>query len=131
LARAAGERAQISIEVTDGTAETLPGEEGESDAAVASLVLCSVRDQNAALREIFRVLWREGELRFYEHVISRHQATARVQRALDATTYPALARRRPLRARHRHRDRHAGFEIDYEQQIAFKLANVMTIHQSK
>ena len=43
------------------------------DAAVVSLVLCSVPDQAAALAEIRRVLRPGGELRFYEHVIPLHQ----------------------------------------------------------
>ena len=58
----------------DGTAEALPGQDGDSDAAVVSLVLCSVPDQNAALCEIARVLRPGGELRFYEHVVA-HQPT--------------------------------------------------------
>ena len=120
LALAAAERAPVSVEVEAGTAETLPCEDGEFDAAVASLVLCSVRDQDAALREVFRVLHHGGELRFYEHVVSRRPATARVQRGLDATIYPALAG-----GCHCARDtstaiRNAGFEIEREQRIAFK-----------
>ena len=39
------------------------------DAAVTSLVLCSVPDQASALAELRRVLRPGGELRFYEHVI--------------------------------------------------------------
>src|SRR4051812_28432 len=43
------------------------------DAAVTSLVLCSVLDQASALAELRRVLRPGGELRCYEHVISRCQ----------------------------------------------------------
>jgi ubiquinone/menaquinone biosynthesis C-methylase UbiE len=39
-----------------GTAEGLPANADEFDVAVASLVLCSVADQDVALREIGRVL---------------------------------------------------------------------------
>ena len=41
--------AAISIRVVDGTADTLPSPDAGMDAAVASLVLCSVPDQARAL----------------------------------------------------------------------------------
>jgi ubiquinone/menaquinone biosynthesis C-methylase UbiE len=120
LARQAAERTPVRIEVTDGSAEELPAGDGEFDAAVTSLVLCSVPDQDAALREIFRVLRSGGELRFYEHVIALEPRTARVQRILDATIYPFLAG-----GCHCARDTgavisRAGLEIEREERIAFK-----------
>lgn len=104
LARGAASRAPIPVEVSTGTAEEIAAENGEFDAAVASLVLCSVSDQATALREVARVLRPGGELRFYEHVISNRPAMARIQRALDATIYPPLAGGLPLRAGHPRRD---------------------------
>jgi ubiquinone/menaquinone biosynthesis C-methylase UbiE len=123
LRRLAGEaagRAPVQVEVQDGTAEALPAGDGEFDAAVASLVLCSVPNQQVALRELARVLRPGGELRFYEHVVSNRPATARVQRALDATIYPPLAG-----GCHCARDtgaaiRQAGFEVQSEERIRFK-----------
>jgi ubiquinone/menaquinone biosynthesis C-methylase UbiE len=56
------------IRLAEGLADRLPGSDAEFDAAVASLVLCSVPDQSRALAEIRRVLRPGGELRFYEHV---------------------------------------------------------------
>lgn len=91
LASRAAARAAVPIDVSDGLAEALPAADGAFDAAVASLVLCSVRDQRAALLEIARVLRPGGELRFFEHVISEDPLRALVQRALDATLYPTLA----------------------------------------
>jgi ubiquinone/menaquinone biosynthesis C-methylase UbiE len=76
--------------VLDGTAEGLPLDDGEADAVVMSLVLCTVPDQAKALAEARRVLRPGGELRFYEHVVGRGARRA-VQRALDATVYPPLA----------------------------------------
>jgi len=53
-------------------ADDLPFEDGTFDAAVASLVLCSVPDPVGALTELRRVLSPTGELRFFEHVRSTH-----------------------------------------------------------
>jgi ubiquinone/menaquinone biosynthesis C-methylase UbiE len=110
----------MPIEVRDGVAEALPAEDGEFDAAVASLVLCSVSDQRAALGEIARVLRPDGELRFYEHVISNRPGMARIQRTLDTTIYPPIAG-----GCHCARDTGAaittaGFQIEREERIAFK-----------
>jgi ubiquinone/menaquinone biosynthesis C-methylase UbiE len=125
LAEQAVPTATVPIEVRDGIAEALPSEDDEFDAAVASLVLCSVEDQRAAVAEIARVLRPQGELRFYEHVVSRRPGAARVQRALDATIYPSLAG-----GCHCARDtgaaiRDAGFEVKSEERIAFKPSPVV------
>lgn len=76
-------RSPVPVRVVDGLAERLPGEDGSFDAAVASLVLCSVADQSRALAEIRRVLRPGGELRFYEHVRGETAGRARVQDLLD------------------------------------------------
>ena len=78
------------IEVQDGVAERLPAADGAFDAAVATLILCSLADQRAALREIHRVVRPGGQLRFIEHVQADTPGLRRVQRALDATVYPPL-----------------------------------------
>lgn len=57
---------------------------------MVSLVLCSVPDQQQALREIGRVLRPGGQLRFLEHVRAHHRRLARLQAALDATVWPAF-----------------------------------------
>jgi ubiquinone/menaquinone biosynthesis C-methylase UbiE len=93
--RAAAERrtgeAAVQVEVRAGVADSLPLDDQSCDAAVASLVLCTVADQQRALAELYRVLRPGGELRFYEHVVSRQRSIARLQRLADATIYPHLA----------------------------------------
>ena len=87
----AAANASVPIEVVAGVADRLPAEDGAFDVGVASLVLCTVPDQAAALAELRRVIRPGGELRFYEHVVSRRRGAARLQRVLDATLYPPLA----------------------------------------
>lgn len=83
LAEAAARTAPVAVTVLDGTADRLPVPDGSCDAAVCSLVLCSVTDQAAALAEIKRVLRPGGEIRLYEHVIDPSPKFARFQRRVD------------------------------------------------
>ena len=83
-------RAPVPVEVRDGVAERLPGADGSFDAAVVTLMLCSVADQRAVLAEVRRVLRPGGELRFLEHVRAATPGLRRVQRVLDATVWPPL-----------------------------------------
>lgn len=82
--------APVEVEVVDGIAEDLPLADGSVDAAVVSLVLCSVDHQSEALAEIARVLRPGGTLRFFEHVAAETTGLAWVQQALDATVWPLL-----------------------------------------
>lgn len=125
LAQRAACEAVVQVEVKNGTAEGLPADDGEFDVAVASLVLCSVPDQDVALREIGRVLRPGGVLRFYEHVIAHEPGLARAQRIADATIYPLLAG-----GCHCARDtggaiERAGFEIERLERIEFKLSPLL------
>lgn len=87
---AAAGRAPVRVVVVAGTAGALPASAGSFDAAVVSLVLCSVPDQAEALAELHRVLRPGGELRLYEHVRAESAGTARLQRAVDIV-WPLLA----------------------------------------
>jgi ubiquinone/menaquinone biosynthesis C-methylase UbiE len=72
--RSSAEAAQRGIEarVLAGVAERLPVPDRSADAVVATLVLCSVADQDAALAEVRRVLRPGGRLVFLEHVGAPH-----------------------------------------------------------
>lgn len=82
-AELAAQNASVKVTVVDGDAERLPIGDASVDAAVTSLVLCSVTDPTAALKEIRRVLRPGGELRFYEHVLADNARMARLQRLVD------------------------------------------------
>lgn len=117
-AQRAARRAPVPVEVRDGVAGAIPTEDGSFDMAVASLVLCSVPDQAAALSELIRVLRPGGQLRFYEHVRSRHPRLARIQRAADVV-WPHLAG-----GCHTSRDtlqtiRSNGFEVEQVERFRF------------
>ncbi len=91
LAEDAARSAHVPVTVRDGLAQRIPEPDTSFDAVVVSLVLCSVPDQRAALAELRRVLRADGQLRFFEHVISRHRVKATVQRGLEATIWPRIA----------------------------------------
>ncbi len=70
-------RAEVPVDVVPGAAEAIPMKNEGFDAAVASLVLCTVRDLPRALAEIRRVLRPGGELRFFEHGLARGRVLSR------------------------------------------------------
>jgi SAM-dependent methyltransferase len=92
IAQQAAAGAPVPVTVRAGTADALALADGEMDAAVASLVLCSVPDQARALAELHRVLRPGAELRFYEHVIARCQPMRTILRLADHSgLWPAIA----------------------------------------
>jgi ubiquinone/menaquinone biosynthesis C-methylase UbiE len=104
-------RAEVPVDVVPGRAEALPVKSEAFDAAVLSLVLCSVRDVGRALGEVRRVLRPGGEVRFFEHGAGGGRVMRLSQRALDRTVWPLL-----FGGCHLHRDpldaiRTAGFAL--------------------
>ncbi|WP_435221403.1 class I SAM-dependent methyltransferase [Streptomyces sp. Tue6028] len=111
LAVEAALRSEVPVDVAPGTAEALPVKSEAFDAAVVSLVLCSVRDVRRALAELQRVLRPGGTLRFFEHGRGGGPAMTFTQRGLDRTVWPRLTggchlARDPVAAL-----RDAGFEL--------------------
>lgn len=83
-------RAEVPVDVAPGTAEALPVKSEAFDAAVLSLVLCSVRDLPRALAEVRRVLRPGGVVRFFEHGCGGGPGMRATQRLLDRTVWPPL-----------------------------------------
>jgi ubiquinone/menaquinone biosynthesis C-methylase UbiE len=128
-AREAAATASVKVTVVDGDADTLPGRDGEFEAAVFSLVLCSVPDPARALAEARRVVGPGGELRFYEHVRARDPRLARWQDRLARRVFPAIGG-----GCHPNRDTEAaiaaaGFEMERARRFDFKPGPGLVIVQ--
>jgi ubiquinone/menaquinone biosynthesis C-methylase UbiE len=127
LAEQAAGRAPVPVRVVAGHAEALPAGDGTYDAAVVSLVLCSVPDVAGALAEIRRVIGPGGELRFFEHVRSDQPWFGLLQ---DVVT--------PLWSRagggcHLNRDtaaaiRAAGFDIEQLDRVSYSPLRFVPAH---
>ena len=85
MAEAAAHDSPVPVRVVADTAEALPAPDASMDAGVSAGLLCSIPDPAAGLAELARVIRAGGELRFYEHVISRRRRAAMLQRGLDAS----------------------------------------------
>lgn len=72
-----------NVVVVSGTGEALPLADGEADAAVVALVLCSVADPEQVCREIARVVKPGGQVRLIEHVISERRVAGALMHAVN------------------------------------------------
>jgi SAM-dependent methyltransferase len=88
-AEQAAAAASVPIRVSANTVEQF-ADAAPFDAAVCSLVLCSVGDPDQVVRQLFSLLKPGGELRYFEHVASSGWRS-RLQRLADATVWPRMA----------------------------------------
>ncbi len=73
----------LPLRLVRAPAEKIPVADATFDFAVSTLVLCSVRDPQRALRELRRVLKPDGRLLFLEHVRAAERGSARQQDWID------------------------------------------------
>jgi ubiquinone/menaquinone biosynthesis C-methylase UbiE len=123
----AAEDAPVKVTVMNGTASMLPVPNASFDAAVTSLVLCSVPSVEGALADLYRVLKPGGAFHFYEHVkAERGVLIGPMQRFVDATFWPRMTGNC-----HTSRDtvaaiEAAGFAIERLQRLELKMLGMPT-----
>jgi SAM-dependent methyltransferase len=88
-AQQAAAAASVPVSVSTDTVEQFSDAE-PFDAAVCSLVLCSVDDPDQVVRQLLSLLKPGGELRYFEHVASSGWRS-RLQKVADATVWPRMA----------------------------------------
>jgi SAM-dependent methyltransferase len=122
LAARAADDAPVPVKVGDAVAEDVPLEDASVNTAVASLVLCSVRDPDRAIAELHRIVRPGGELRFNEHVVSQHPLGRALQKTADATIWPTLAGGCHLARDTRTALIHGGFGIERVELFVFSVS---------
>lgn len=74
---------KIKIELIHQSSEELPFEDNSIDAVVSTYTLCSIKNVESALKEIFRVLKSEGRYYFLEHGLADRPITQKLQHILN------------------------------------------------
>lgn len=75
--RRAARRHGVDLEIRNVVGEQIDLPDGQAEAVISSLVLCSVRDPEAVLAEIRRILRPGGRFSFAEHVVARPRTPTR------------------------------------------------------
>jgi ubiquinone/menaquinone biosynthesis C-methylase UbiE len=74
--------ASVPINIIQSGAEKLPFSDDTFDTVVATLVFCTIRDTEKALKEIKRVCKPNGKILLFEHIKMDNQFLARLQQQL-------------------------------------------------
>lgn len=90
--RVAAARARgVRVDVLTAVGEALPLATGSVNSALVALVLCSVADPSAVIREVHRVLLPGSPVGVLEHVRARDGSAARMAQRMAAPIWPHLA----------------------------------------
>ena len=76
------EMSVVPIQIIKDSAERLPFDDYTFDTVVATLVLCTIPNPEAALQEMKRVCKPEGKILIFEHVKMNHVVLANLQECL-------------------------------------------------
>ncbi|MGQ9643668.1 MAG: class I SAM-dependent methyltransferase [Ignavibacterium sp.] len=74
---------KIKVEIIHQSSETLPFEDNSMNAVVSTYTLCSIKDIDSALKEIYRVLKPNGKYYFLEHGLADKPFTQKLQHLLN------------------------------------------------
>ena len=88
LAKQTAANAPFPVELFNSTAEHIPLPDDSVDTVVVTWSLCSIPDAPTALREMRRVLKRDGSLIFVEHGLSPDLAVQKWQNRLTPFWHP-------------------------------------------
>jgi ubiquinone/menaquinone biosynthesis C-methylase UbiE len=87
----AAEKREITGELRTGIVEHLELPDSSADAVVSTLVLCSVGNQDAAIKEILRVLKPGGKFLFVEHVAAKQGSALRMVQRIIKPAWKVVA----------------------------------------
>lgn len=127
LAERATDTAPVPVTVVAGHGEALPYDDATFDAAVVSLVLCSVPEPGHFLAELRRVLKPGGQLRFFEHVRSATRLLGVLQDVITPV-WSAIGGGCHLNRDSRTAIETAGFEIDDVDRFSYRPLTFVPAH---